>query len=109
MSMLCSTRLGKRRWRDPTRWLKKAGSSPRWSRGLDQAELDKRGIRGASIISHPNSEELTEITKLTEEKKIKPVVTQILSLDQAAKALEQAETHHTRGKIVIKIADESTK
>jgi NADPH:quinone reductase-like Zn-dependent oxidoreductase len=76
---------------------------------LDKAELDKHGIRGESINSHPNAGELTEITKLIEEKKIKPVVTQILSLDQAAKALEQAETHHTRGKMVIKIADEPAK
>jgi NADPH:quinone reductase-like Zn-dependent oxidoreductase len=73
---------------------------------LDQAELDKHGIHGASIISHPSAEELGEITKLVEEKKIKPIVTQILSLTQAGKALEQAATHHTRGKVVLKIADE---
>jgi NADPH:quinone reductase-like Zn-dependent oxidoreductase len=73
---------------------------------LDQTELDKHGIRGASIASHPNAEELAEITKLIDEKKIKPVVTQVLALDQAAKALEQAATHHTRGKVVLKIANE---
>jgi NADPH:quinone reductase-like Zn-dependent oxidoreductase len=73
---------------------------------VDQAELDKHGIRGASIASHPNAEELAEITKLIDEKKIKPVVTQVLALDQAAKALEQAATHHTRGKVVLKIANE---
>ena len=72
----------------------------------DQAELDKHGIRGASIYSHPDSNELTEITKLIEAKKIKPIVTQVVPLNEAAKAEEQAETHHTRGKIVIKIADE---
>ena len=71
-----------------------------------QAELDKHGIRGASIYSHPDSNELTEITKLIEAKKIKPIVTQVVPLHEAAKAEEQAETHHTRGKIVIKIADE---
>ena len=72
----------------------------------DQAELDKHGIRGASIYSHPDSNELTEITKLIEAKKIKPIVTQVVPLNEAVKAEEQAETHHTRGKIVIKIADE---
>ena len=72
----------------------------------DQAELDKHGIRGASIFSHPDANELTEITKLIEAKKIKPVVTQVVPLIDAVKAEEQAETHHTRGKIVIKIADE---
>ena len=72
----------------------------------EQAELDKHGIRGASISSHPDANELAEITKLIEAKKIKPVVTQVVPLADAVKAEEQAETHHTRGKIVIKIADE---
>jgi NADPH:quinone reductase-like Zn-dependent oxidoreductase len=72
----------------------------------DQAELDKHGIHGASIFSHPDANELTEITRLIEERKIKPVVTQVVPLTDAVKAEEQAETHHTRGKIVIKIADE---
>ena len=69
-------------------------------------KFDKHGIRGASIYSHPDSNELTEITKLIEAKKIKPIVTRVVPLTEAVKAEEQAETHHTRGKIVIKIADE---
>jgi NADPH:quinone reductase-like Zn-dependent oxidoreductase len=72
----------------------------------DQTELDKHGIRGAPISVKPNSDELTEITKLIEQKKIKPVVSQVLPLAEAVKAQEQAATHHTRGKIVLKIADE---
>ena len=72
----------------------------------DQAELDKHGIRGAPISVKPNSDELTEITKLIEQKKIKPVISQVLPLTDAVKAQEQAATHHTRGKIVLKIADE---
>ena len=73
---------------------------------LDQAELDKHGIRGASIAVKPNADELAEITNLIEAKKIKPVVTQTLPLAEAVKAQQQAATHHTRGKIVLKIADE---
>jgi NADPH:quinone reductase-like Zn-dependent oxidoreductase len=73
---------------------------------LDQAELDKRGIRGASISVKPDANELEQITKLIEAKKIKPVVSQELSLAEATRALQQAATHHTRGKIVLKIADE---
>jgi NADPH:quinone reductase-like Zn-dependent oxidoreductase len=72
----------------------------------DQAELDKRGIRGASLSSHPNANELAEITKLIDEKKIRPIVTLVLPLVEAAKADEQAATHHTRGKIVLKVAEE---
>lgn len=72
----------------------------------DQAELDKHGIRGAAISVKPNASELAEITKLIGEKKIKPVVSQVLPLTEAVKAQEQAATHHTRGKIVLRVADE---
>ena len=73
---------------------------------LDQAELDKRGIHGASIMAKPDSKELAEITKLIEAKQVKPVVTRMLSLADAVNAQQQIATHHTRGKIVLKIADE---
>jgi NADPH:quinone reductase-like Zn-dependent oxidoreductase len=72
----------------------------------DETELKKHEIRGASLSSHPNAVELSEITKLIEAGKIKPIVSQVLTLTDAAKADAQAETHHTRGKIVLKIADE---
>jgi NADPH:quinone reductase-like Zn-dependent oxidoreductase len=72
----------------------------------DPAELEKHGIRGAPMSVDPNSAELAEIGKLIDEKKIKVVVSQILPLADAAKAQEQAATGHTRGKIVLKVADE---
>jgi NADPH:quinone reductase-like Zn-dependent oxidoreductase len=74
---------------------------------LNKAELDKRGIRAIPIFSHPNAAELAEITRLIEEGKIKPVVSETLPLSAAAQADEQAETHHTRGKIVLQIGDDS--
>src|SRR5256885_2848120 len=72
----------------------------------DEAELKKHQIRGASLSSHPDATELTEITKLIDAGKIRPIVTQVLPLTDAAKADAQAQTHHTRGKLVLKIADE---
>jgi NADPH:quinone reductase-like Zn-dependent oxidoreductase len=72
----------------------------------DQAELDKRGIRGESLSSHPDALALAQITRLIEEKKIKPIVSLVLPLAEATRAFEQAATHHTRGKIVLKVADE---
>ncbi len=72
----------------------------------DEAELKKYEIRGASLSSHPDATELSEITKLIDDGKIKPIVSQLLPLTDAAKADAQAATHHTRGKIVLRIADE---
>jgi NADPH:quinone reductase-like Zn-dependent oxidoreductase len=73
---------------------------------LDQAELDKHGTRGASLNVQPNSDELAEIGKLIDEKKIKVIVSETFPLVDAVKAQEQIATGHTRGKIVLKVADE---
>src|SRR5438132_6339240 len=70
------------------------------------AELEKHGIRGAPMSVDPNSAELAEITKLIDARKVKVIVSQTFALADAAKAQEQAATGHTRGKIVLKVAEE---
>jgi NADPH:quinone reductase-like Zn-dependent oxidoreductase len=72
----------------------------------DPAQLEKYGIRGSSIWSHPDGNELAEITTLIEAGRVKPLVGQVMPLADAVKASRQAETHHTRGKIVLRIAEE---
>jgi NADPH:quinone reductase-like Zn-dependent oxidoreductase len=72
----------------------------------DKSELDKFGIRGEVLSVEPNSDELAEIGKLIDQKKIKVIVSQTFPLSEAVKAQEQVATGHTRGKIVLKVADE---
>jgi len=72
----------------------------------DPAELKKRGIRGTGIASHADADDLTEIAQLIDAGKIKPIVTEVLPLNDAVKAQQQAATHHTRGKVVLRIADD---
>ena len=72
----------------------------------DRFELNKRGIHGAALDVEPNSVELTEIGKLIDEKKIRVIVSQTFPLEEARKAQEQVATGHTRGKIVLKVAEE---
>jgi NADPH:quinone reductase-like Zn-dependent oxidoreductase len=72
----------------------------------DPAELEKRGIRGAAIWVRPNAKDLSEIAHLIDAGKIKPIVTQVLPLSEAIAAQKHAETHHTRGKVVLRIAEE---
>src|SRR5206468_5157738 len=62
----------------------------------DQAELDKHGIRGSSIMAHPDANVLDELGKLIEAKKITPIVSQIFPLSEASKAHQQIETRNTR-------------
>jgi NADPH:quinone reductase-like Zn-dependent oxidoreductase len=70
----------------------------------EPAGAKELGIRVAGLWVKPNAEQLGEIAKLIDEKKLKPVVTEELPLSDGVKALEQAETHHTRGKVVLKVA-----
>ncbi len=72
----------------------------------DRAELQKHGIRGAAISAHPDADDLAEIAQLIDAGKIKPIVTHVLPLSEAVAAQQQAATHHTRGKVVLRIADE---
>jgi NADPH:quinone reductase-like Zn-dependent oxidoreductase len=75
----------------------------------DKAELEKHGIHGSSLGVEPNSDELAQIGTLIDQKKIKVIVSQVLPLTDAAKAQAQADTHHTRGKMVLKVAEEPTR
>jgi NADPH:quinone reductase-like Zn-dependent oxidoreductase len=72
----------------------------------DRAELANHGIRGEALSVDPNSDQLIEIGKLIDEKKINVIVSQTFPLWEAKKAEEQVATGHTRGKIVLKVADE---
>ncbi len=72
----------------------------------DAAELKKHEIRGAGISVHPDAEDLAQIAQLIDAGKIKPTVTQVLPMSEAIAAQQQAATHHTRGKVVLRISDE---
>ena len=72
----------------------------------DPVEIEKRQIRGATVWVHPNAEDLAEIAHLIDAGRIKPIVTQVLPLSEAIAAQRQAATHHTRGKVVLRIAEE---
>ena len=73
----------------------------------DEATLKERGIRGASISAVPKASALEELTKLIEAKKLTPVVSKTFALTEVAKAQGAIATGHTRGKIILKVAQES--
>ena len=71
----------------------------------DPAKVQQYGIQAPPLASAGWSS-LPELTKLFDAKKLKVVVTETLPLSEAQKAQEQVGTHHTRGKIVLKVAEE---
>ena len=71
----------------------------------DPAELEKHGIRGTSFSAHPDAKILEELAKLIDSKRITPVVSAVIPLAEVTKAHEQIALQHTRGKIVLKVAE----
>lgn len=63
-------------------------------------------VRAAGILVKPNSAQLMQIAELIDSGKLKPIVTHRMPLADAAKAHQQSETRHTRGKIVLEVVPE---
>jgi NADPH:quinone reductase-like Zn-dependent oxidoreductase len=71
-----------------------------------QADLDAHGIRGVTLRSSPKAATLEELARLMEAKKLVPVVSETYPLADFNKALDQIATRHTRGKVVLQVAEE---
>lgn len=63
------------------------------------------GVRARRMLVRPQADQLHAITALAEAGDLRPVVSHVLPLAEAAQAHELLETGHTRGKIVLKVAD----
>ena len=64
----------------------------------------KYGVRALFYGGHPSSADLTEISKLIDSNKVKPLVETVLPLADARQAHELSQSGHARGKIVLKAA-----
>ncbi len=72
---------------------------------IPEGAPEKYGVRAKTLIAQPDGEELAQIADVIDEQQVKPIVTTVLPLSEAQKAHEMSETHHTRGKIVLKVAE----
>lgn len=66
-------------------------------------EAIAHGVLQAYVFVQPNVEQLTEIAKLVDSGKLRPVVETVLPLAEARRAHELSQTGHTRGKIVLRV------
>ena len=66
-------------------------------------EAANHSVRAAFMSVHPSSAQLSEIAKLVDAGKLKPVVETVLPLSDARRAHELNETGHARGKTVLKV------
>lgn len=68
---------------------------------------EKYDVRAKTLITQPDGEELAQIASIIDEKQIKPIVTTVLPLKEAQKAHEMSESRHIRGKIVLRVAEDT--
>jgi LuxR family maltose regulon positive regulatory protein len=68
-------------------------------------QASKHGVRSVWFIVEPNREQLIQIGALIDAGHVRPIIETILPLSQARQAYEQGARGHTRGKIVLHVAD----
>jgi NADPH:quinone reductase-like Zn-dependent oxidoreductase len=64
-----------------------------------------RGVRGAMAATQSNTTNLRQIAELIDSGQVRPVVSAVLPLAAARQAYDQVQTGHTRGKVVLRVAD----
>ncbi len=64
------------------------------------------GVRAKHIVSQADGRELAKIAAIIDEQHVKPIVTTVLPLAKARQAQEMSESHHGRGKIVLRVAED---
>jgi NADPH:quinone reductase-like Zn-dependent oxidoreductase len=67
------------------------------------ARAPGRGIRATAILVEPDAAQLGRIAALVDAGHLRPIVSHLLPLAEAAEAHRQSETRRTRGKIVLEV------
>jgi NADPH:quinone reductase-like Zn-dependent oxidoreductase len=70
---------------------------------IDPEAAAARGVRGTGMLTQPNGAQLAEIAAFFDTGAVKPVVSAVLPLAEAAQAHALAGSGHGRGKIVLRV------
>lgn len=73
---------------------------------IPEGAAEAHGVRAKGIVTKADGKELAQIAAVIDEQHIKPIVTTVLPLADAKKAQEMSESRHTRGKIVLRVAED---
>jgi NADPH:quinone reductase-like Zn-dependent oxidoreductase len=68
-------------------------------------QAEAHGVRGAWFLVSPDAEQLTEMARLIDAGQVRVVVSEVLSLKEVRRAQELIQGNHTRGKIVLRVAE----
>ena len=66
-----------------------------------------RGVDYSFLFMHADGAQLSQLGKLIDAGVIRPVVDKVFPFAQTAEALAHVETGRTKGKVVVKVADQA--
>jgi NADPH:quinone reductase-like Zn-dependent oxidoreductase len=69
-----------------------------------QETPEEKDVRSGGFLVRSDTDQLTQIATLIDDGHLKPTVSNVLPLEEAAKAHELSQTEHVQGKIVLKVA-----
>lgn len=73
---------------------------------VPEGAAEAHGVRAKGMLTRADGSELAQIAAIIDERHIKPIVTTVLPLIEARRAQEMSESRHTRGKIVLRVAED---
>ena len=68
-----------------------------------EAKARERHAHAENFVAHPDRTELIEIGRLIDEGRVRPYVSAVFELKQAAEAQVHLERHHAQGKVVLQV------
>jgi len=69
-----------------------------------EQDLQIGPVRSQLLIARADGAQLEKIAQLAAQGRLRPQIGPLLPLEQAARAHEMSESHHTRGKILLRVA-----
>ncbi|MCL7489313.1 MAG: NADP-dependent oxidoreductase [Desulfobulbaceae bacterium] len=93
-------------WQRSWKVLKKGGIMVSALRGPEAGGMDALNKLCAHVFVQPDADQLGEIAVLIDSGHVRPEIARVFLLHEAEKAHRQSEEGHTRGKIVLNVADE---
>jgi NADPH:quinone reductase-like Zn-dependent oxidoreductase len=88
--------------------LKKGGVLVSLVQPPSEEKAEELGVRAAFVAGHPSGAQLAEIAKMIDSGKLAPVIDRILPLSEVLRAHELSQSGHVRGKIVLRVKDQTS-
>ncbi|WP_158795554.1 NADP-dependent oxidoreductase [Pedobacter sp. L105] len=72
----------------------------------DEEAVKAKGMIGVKYMAESRPENLKQLADLIDEGKLRPVIAEVLPLEQAKEAHKKSEKGHTKGKIVLQVVND---